>query len=191
MTILPTPAPAESPESTGGPGERRDRDLGWLLDNFLVEAHGADAAVLTSRDGLPIACTGRLAVEKAEQIAAVAATLYSSGRAAGNITDPPGGEVQLLQLYLEHKALLMVSTHHQRQPTRPLVPRPAPGATVSRQSFTETLLMVLLGPDADTRTVGKQMTALIEGVAEHLRTTARVTTSGAAGSGVDGSGDER
>lgn len=167
MTIPPTSATPE-PTSAGAQAcEATGENLGWLLDNFLREVPGADAAVLASRDGLPLASAGLQADER-DQIAAVAASLYSSGRTAGNITDPPGGDVQLLLIHLDRRYLFLMSTQR-------------PG-TVAASPAVGTLLTVLAAGDVDTRMVGRQMSALIIGVAEHLSTKAR---TGA------GSGDDR
>jgi predicted regulator of Ras-like GTPase activity (Roadblock/LC7/MglB family) len=168
MTIPPTsPAPAEPQGGTG--------DLGWLLENFLVEVPGADAAVLASRDGLPLASAGLTAAQP-DQLAAVSSSLHSSGRIAGDLTDPPGGDVQLLMVHLDHKYLFVMST------------QPGDGAAAGA-SVVGTLLAVLAAHGADTRMIGREMKGLVTSVARHLGTTAR-TGSMAGASGDTRSGDD-
>ncbi|MGP4029689.1 roadblock/LC7 domain-containing protein [Actinomadura sp. 3N407] len=149
-------------------------DLGWLLVNFLEEVPGVDAAVLGTLDGLPLASAG-LSAEQAAHLAAVATTLHSSGRAGGSITDPPGGDVQLVMIQQVRKYLFVMNTQHG-------------GATGT--GVAGTLLTVLAAPDVDTRMVGSEMATLITSVARHLSTTTRTSTAASSGDAGTGAGDE-
>lgn len=162
---LPSLTPAEPQSGTG--------DLGWLLDNFLEEVPGVDAAVLGTLDGLPLASAGLSAAQSAH-LAAVATTQHSSGKAGGNITDPPGGDVQLVLVQLSRKNLFVMNTQRDQ----------ATAATVAG-----TLLTVLAARDTDTRMVGSEMTRLITSVARHLSTTTRSTADSDSNVGT-GAGDE-
>lgn len=164
----PLPSTTQPHGSTG--------DLGWLLVNFLEEVPGVDAAVLGTLDGLPMASAG-LSAEQSAHLAAVATTQHSSGKAGGNITDPPGGDVELVMVKLARKYLFVMNTQQSE----------ATGAGVAG-----TLLTVLAAPDADTRMVGGEMNTLITSVARHLSTTTRTSTAATgtgAGTGA-GAGDE-
>ncbi|WP_433464036.1 roadblock/LC7 domain-containing protein [Spirillospora sp. CA-128828] len=154
---MTSPVPSITPtEPHGGTG-----DLGWLLVNYLQEVPGTTASVLGTLDGMPLASAG-LSEAQSAHLAAVATTLHSSGKTAGKITDPPGGNVQLLMVQLARKNLFVMNTRQ---------------SEATDTSVAGTLLTVLAAPDADTRMVGSEMTKLITSVARHLGATTRTSTA--------------
>lgn len=179
---MTSPLPSITPtEPRGG-----TRDLGWLLVNFLEEVPGVQAAVLGTLDGLSQASAG-LAAPQPDHLAAVATTLHSSAKSGGNLTDPPGGDVELVMGQLAGGFLFVMATQQSQDVTRP------PDAPVA--GVAGTLLTVLAARDADTRMIGKEMAKLIHSVAAHLRATTRsrgntmAGTSAGAGAAA-GAGDE-
>lgn len=183
MTIPPTSAvssptsladPAVSSTLAGEPGQ----DLGWLLDNFLIEVPGTQAAFLLTRDGLVLAYSG-LTIDQADHAAAVAASLYSPAAAAGKITSPHRGDVQ--QVIVEHDAgfTILMSTPGQ-DPELPVDRVPAVVSDLSAPQVGPAVigcvLGVLAGPDAQTGLVADGMALLIESVARHMVTATRTST---------------
>ncbi|WP_301175523.1 roadblock/LC7 domain-containing protein [Actinomadura geliboluensis] len=164
---LPSSTPTQPQSGTG--------DLGWLLVNFLQEVPRTEAAVLGTLDGLPLAAAG-LSADQSAHLAAVATTQHSSGKAGGNVTDPPGGDVELVMVKLARKYLFVMNTRQGEATDTGVAP---------------TLLTVLAAPDADTRMVGNEMATLIDSVILHLgaktRTGASDSSSGGAGTGAGGS----
>ncbi|MEU4827738.1 roadblock/LC7 domain-containing protein [Actinomadura sp. NPDC023710] len=159
---MPSPLrPITSPAPHGGTGE-----LGWLLVAFVEELPGVHAAVLGTLDGLALASAG-LTPPQDDQFAAVATSQHSAGKAGGNITDPAGGDVQLVIVQLAHKTLFVMNTQQGEGPDTAAQP---------------SLLTVVAARDADPRMVGSEMTKLIASVAPHLgaatRTSPSVNSSG-------------
>lgn len=209
MTIPPPPTASPSTASpptalagsaassaAGGPASGTGEGLGWLLENFLTQVPGTQGAFLVSRDGLQLAAAG-LTVAQADRAGAVAAALYSTAAAAGAIKEPSAGGVQ--QVIVQHDAryMILMSTPNQHQEPSAVV-----GDPLSGPSMVGCVLGVLADPDAHTRLVGEEMTALIKSVAVHLVTATRTSApskdtppenavTGGAGMGDEGSGDER
>lgn len=163
------PRPSESTPSGHAPGSapttpQGGNDLGWLLQNLLDEATGTLAAVLAAPDGLPMAYAGLPEVEAAKT-AAVASTLFSTSKACGNISTPHGGDPELIAITHLYKHVFLMSTDPPRSQAHDGV---------------AALLVVQARKDADTRLIGGEMTRIVDGVSEHLRTTARPTVDDAA-----------
>jgi uncharacterized protein len=54
-----------------------DRDLNWLLNNFVDRIAGAQSAVVVTTDGLVLALSDRIARDTADQLAAITSGLSS------------------------------------------------------------------------------------------------------------------
>jgi hypothetical protein len=131
--------------------------------------------VLAAPDGLPLASAG-LTTEQRDHLAAVSSSLHSSGRTGGNLSDPPGGDVELLMVHLERKYLFVMSTLSTQSGEGAAAGTPVVG----------TLLAVLAALGTDTRMVGREMKALVTSVPGHLGTTARTGSVVEAGRGDEG-----
>lgn len=164
MTSHPTSAAPPVAASTGA-----DDGLGWLLTDFVDRVPGTEGAFLASRDGLNLAAAG-LTTDQADRCAALAASLYSLGRGAGEIKPPTGGQVQQILIQHDARYLFAMSARDQNAPE---TVRQAP----SNPHAVGCVLGVLAVPDADTRIVAHEMAALITSVAEHLVTATRATTT--------------
>lgn len=88
-TMTPTPA---------------GRQLDWFVTNFVRDVPGVTHAVLVSADGLLMAASAQLPVDRAEQLAAVTAGLSSLSTGAANLFQ--GGAV--LQSVVEMQAGYLV-----------------------------------------------------------------------------------
>lgn len=139
--------------SEGLPGDVSE--LGWLLEELIGRVPHARSAVLLSADGLPTAACG-IDRDHADQLAAIASTLFSTARAAGSrFTGSEGVRQVIAEL---DAALLFVSSAGDRS-----------------------VLAVLAGREADARVVGYEMTQLVNSVQPFLATPARMPGTGPAG----------
>ena len=68
-----------------------NRQLDWLVSNFANEVPGVAHAVLVSADGLLMAASAQLPVDRAEQLSAVTAGLASLSVGVSNLFE--GGTV--------------------------------------------------------------------------------------------------
>ena len=74
------------------PPSSTSRDsLDWLVSKFAAEVSGVSHAVLVSADGLLMAASEHMPVERADQLAAVASGLASLSTGAAQLLD--GGHV--------------------------------------------------------------------------------------------------
>src|SRR3546814_20623394 len=85
MPVGRTPATPEYPMS-----DTRE-SLDWLVSRFAREVSGVSHAVLVSADGLLMAASEHMPVERADQLAAVASGLASLSTGAAQLFD--GGYV--------------------------------------------------------------------------------------------------
>ena len=84
-----------------------DRTLDWLVSNFVREAAGVTHAVLVSADGLLMAASQQLPVDRAEQLAAVTSGLASLSSGAARLFE--GGTVLQSVVEMENGYLLLMS----------------------------------------------------------------------------------
>jgi predicted regulator of Ras-like GTPase activity (Roadblock/LC7/MglB family) len=132
-------------ESDAPPGS--GSGLGWLLEDLVTRVPHTSGAVLLSADGLATAACG-LGRDRADHLAVIAASLFSTGKAAGAALGGPG-EVRQVAVELAG-ALLFVSSAGEGS-----------------------VLAVTAGREADARVVGYEMTQLVKSVQPFLATLAR------------------
>ena len=113
-------------------------NLGWLVSKFVEDVPGVSHAVLVSADGLLMAGSRGLPVERAEQMAAVTSGLASLSTGAARLFD--GGTVLQSIVEMQNGYILLMS--------------------VGDGSH----LAVLTGTTADIGQVGYQMAVLVERV---------------------------
>lgn len=85
---------------------RHDQSLGWLVSIFARDVPGVSHAVLVSADGLLVAASEHLPVERADQLAAVSSGLASLSTGAAQLFD--GGEVLQSVVEMENGYLLLM-----------------------------------------------------------------------------------
>jgi predicted regulator of Ras-like GTPase activity (Roadblock/LC7/MglB family) len=138
--------------SNGRPGDGSDLD--WLLADLTGRVPHARSAVLLSSDGLPAAAHG-LDRDQADQLAAIASSLFSTARAAGRFD----GSDRVRQVVAELEASLL------------FIAAAGDGS----------VLAVLAGSEADARLVGYEMAQLVNSVRPFLATPVRVPAGGPQG----------
>ena len=121
---------------------QQSSDLGWLTTEFVRKTPGAAHAVVVSADGLKLAVSDHLEVDRADQVAAIAsglssliigaATCFAAGRVIQTVIEMEGGYLFL--------------------------------ASVSDGAC----LAVLAAPDADLEQVTHEMTLLVDRVGPQL-----------------------
>jgi len=125
----------------------QDSDLVWLLSNLATRVPRTRSIVLLSSDGLPKAFHG-LDSDGADQLAAMAAPIWSLARAAGATFD--GSDiVRQVVLELDHATLFVASAGF------------------------GSILAVLADRDADPSVIGYEMAQLIKSVRPFLATPIR------------------
>jgi predicted regulator of Ras-like GTPase activity (Roadblock/LC7/MglB family) len=125
--------------------------LGWLVSRFVEDVPGASHAVLVSADGLLMAASERLPVDRAEQLAAVTSGLASLSGGAARLFD--GGTVLQSIVEMQKGFMLLMS--------------------VGDGSH----LAVLTGTSADIGQVGYQMAVLVERVGRAVEPGTRTPVS--------------
>src|ERR1700738_121460 len=83
-----------------------DKPLDWLVSVFTRGVPGVSHAVLVSADGLLVAASEHLPVERADQLAAVSSGLASLSTGAAQLFD--GGEVLQSVVEMENGYLLLM-----------------------------------------------------------------------------------
>lgn len=81
--------------------------LGWLLDNLVLQVDYIHQAVVLSRDGLVVAASQNTAKEEADHLSALAAGLQSLARGAGQQVG--GGEVRQTIVEMESAFLVVMA----------------------------------------------------------------------------------
>jgi predicted regulator of Ras-like GTPase activity (Roadblock/LC7/MglB family) len=131
-------------------------ELDWLLQNLVSKVDRVRQAVVLSPDGLPLGKSPGLGREDAEHLAALAASVQSLARGAGQRFS--GGEVR--QTIIEMDAVLLFITA-------------ANGGTC---------LAVLADADADAGLIAYEMAVLVKRVGQHMvanpRFPAQITADG-------------
>src|SRR3954464_5743591 len=89
------------------PARSTQRDsLDWLVSKFATEVSGVSHAILVSADGLLMASSEHMPVERADQLAAVTSGLASLSTGAAQLFD--GGYVLQSIVEMEHGYLLLM-----------------------------------------------------------------------------------
>ncbi|TVT36346.1 roadblock/LC7 domain-containing protein [Amycolatopsis rhizosphaerae] len=118
--------------------------LEWLLENLVQDTPGAHHALVLSRDGLKLCHTGGLTVDRADQLAAIAAGVQALSHSASvEFGDGTGGVRQSMTEF--HGGLLFIV-------------EAGDGAH----------LAVLATDDADVGLIGHRMDELVEQIGEFL-----------------------
>ncbi|CAM3055047.1 roadblock/LC7 domain-containing protein [Skermania piniformis] len=84
-----------------------NRQLDWLISNFAQEVAGVTHAVLVSADGLLMAASAQLPLDRAEQLSAVTAGLASLSVGVANLFE--GGVVMQSVVEMERGYLLLMA----------------------------------------------------------------------------------
>ncbi|MCI2415803.1 roadblock/LC7 domain-containing protein [Saccharopolyspora sp. K220] len=126
------------------------KDVSWLLDEFGRNVVGVRDSVLLSADGLCVAKSERLPEEKAEELAAMAASMQALATKTGSSFD--GGSVRQTIIEMDYAFLFLAEVGY------------------------GTRLAVLAGDGVDVEMIGQQMASLVERVGERLSTPPRGKT---------------
>jgi predicted regulator of Ras-like GTPase activity (Roadblock/LC7/MglB family) len=124
--------------------------LGWLLEQLLVRTPLARHALLLSSDGLKICHTPELTVDKADQLAAIAAGIQSLSHGAS--VEFGDGRAGVRQSMTEFYGGIL------------FIVEAGMGAHIA----------VVAAEDADAGLVGHNMRELVEQLGEHLAAAPRV-----------------
>ena len=125
------------------------QDLGWILDNFAERAEGVSHAIAISSDGLMVATTRDLPLDRADQLAATGSGLVSLLRGAASF----------------FQAGAVISNVTQLE-----------GGFMFSMAFNDgASLLVLAAPTCDVGQVSYEMTELSNRIADTLTPTARAT----------------
>jgi predicted regulator of Ras-like GTPase activity (Roadblock/LC7/MglB family) len=123
--------------------------LEWLLENLVAHTPGAEHALVLSKDGLKLCHSRALGIDKADQLAAIAAGVQALSHSASmEFGDGSGGIRQSMTEF--HGGLLFIVEAGE-------------GAH----------LAVLASDDADAGLVGHRMDELVEQIGEFLTTPPR------------------
>ncbi|MDH6247560.1 roadblock/LC7 domain-containing protein [Mycobacterium sp. OTB74] len=80
--------------------------LDWLVSKFADEVAGVSHAILVSADGLLMAASSRMPIERADQLAAVSSGLASLATGAAQLFD--GGHVMQSVVEMQNGYLLLM-----------------------------------------------------------------------------------
>ena len=80
--------------------------LDWLVSKFAREVSGVSHAILVSADGLLMAASEHMPIERADQLAAVSSGMASLSTGAAQLFD--GGYVMQSIVEMEHGYLLLM-----------------------------------------------------------------------------------
>lgn len=117
-------------------------NFSWLVDDFVSRVAGVAHAIVVSADGLLLASSSRLPLDRAEQLAAVASGLVSLNLGAARCFE--AGDVKQTVVEMERGYLFLMS--------------------ISDGSC----LAVLAAPNCDIGLIGYAMTRLVERVGVQL-----------------------
>ncbi|MFE7838887.1 roadblock/LC7 domain-containing protein [Streptomyces sp. NPDC057474] len=136
-----------------GIGTTADDRLTWLMEGLLERTPGARHALVLSRDGLKLCRTPELSVDRADQLAAIAAGIQSLSHGASMEFGDGSGGVRSAMAEFYGGVLFIVEAGE--------------GAH----------LAVVTDEDADAGLVGHNMSELVEQLGEHLSAKPRRATS--------------
>ena len=121
-----------------------DANLTWMLESLVEQTAGATHALVLSRDGLKLCHTGGLSVDKADQLAAIAAGVQALSQGASvEFGDGTGGVRHSMTEF--HGGILFIVEAGE-------------GAH----------LAVLAGEEADVGLIGHRMNELVEQIGAFL-----------------------
>jgi predicted regulator of Ras-like GTPase activity (Roadblock/LC7/MglB family) len=140
-----------------GTGITADDRLTWLMEGLLERTPGARHALVLSRDGLKLCRTPELSVDRADQLAAIAAGIQSLSHGASMEFGDGSGGVRSAMAEFYGGVLFIVEAGE--------------GAH----------LAVVTDEDADAGLVGHNMSELVEQLGEHLSAKPRHPTRTATG----------
>ncbi|NUS44632.1 MAG: dynein regulation protein LC7 [Mycobacteriaceae bacterium] len=129
-------------------GAGNNRQLDWLVSNFVVEIPGVAHAVLVSADGLLMAASAQLPLDRAEQLSAVTAGLASLSVGVSTLFE--GGNVLQSVVEMDRGYLLLMA--------------------VGDGSY----LAVLTNSQCDIGQVGYEMALLVDRVGSSVQASPRV-----------------
>jgi predicted regulator of Ras-like GTPase activity (Roadblock/LC7/MglB family) len=132
---------------TSPTGSDSSRPLDWLVSNFASDIPGVTHAVLVSADGLLMAASAHLPIDRAEQLAAVTSGLASLSAGVSRLFE--GGGVLQSVVEMQNGYLLLMS--------------------VGDGSY----LATLTDAGCDIGQVGYEMAVLVERVGASVQATAR------------------
>lgn len=125
-------------------GMATDANLTWLLETLVSDTAGATHALVLSRDGLKLCHTAGLSIDKADQLAAIAAGVQALSQGASvEFGDGTGGVRQSMTEF--HGGILFIVEAGE-------------GAH----------LAVLAEADADVGLIGHKMNELVEQIGDFL-----------------------
>ncbi|OLF14803.1 roadblock/LC7 domain-containing protein [Actinophytocola xanthii] len=129
-------------------------NLEWLLENLLDKTPAATHALVLSRDGLKLCHTSGLTMDKADQLAAIAAGVQALSQGASmEFGDGTGGVRQSMTEF--HGGILFIV-----------------------EAGAGAHLAVLAGEDADVGLIGHNMNELVEQIGEFLTAPPRHSVPG-------------
>lgn len=121
-----------------------DANLTWMLESLVDQTPGADHALVLSRDGLKLCHTSGLSVDKADQLAAIAAGVQALAQgASAEFGDGTGGVRHSMTEF--HGGILFIV-----------------------EAGAGAHLAVLANEDADVGLVGHRMNELVEQIGAFL-----------------------
>ena len=129
-----------------------DRDLNWLLNNFVDRIAGASSAVVVTTDGLVLALSDRIERDTADQLAAITSGLSSLTAGAARCFD--AGPVNQLIVEMAGGFLFVTS--------------------ISESSA----LAVMCDPDCDIGLIGYEMSLLVSRIGQVLTPALRAELQG-------------
>jgi uncharacterized protein len=135
--------------------QAQPHQFGWLVDDFAERVPGVAHAVVVSADGLLLAASARLPVDRADQLAAVASGLVSLTHGAARCFGAGGVKETIVEMDGGIMLLMAISD----------------GSS----------LAVLASPLCDIGQVAYEMTLLVDRVGQILTPELRAQLQGAAG----------
>ena len=129
-----------------------DRDLNWLLNNFVDRIAGTSSAVVVTTDGLVLALSDRIARDTADQLAAITSGLSSLTAGAARC--------------------------FHAEPVNQLIVEMAGGFLFVTSISDSSALAVLSDPDCDIGLIGYEMSLLVSRIGQVLTPALRAELQG-------------
>ena len=129
-----------------------DRDLNWLLNNFVDRIAGASSAVVVTTDGLVLALSDRIARDTADQLAAITSGLSSLTAGAARC--------------------------FHAEPVNQLIVEMAGGFLFVTSISDSSALAVMSDPDCDIGLIGYEMSLLVSRIGQVLTPALRAQLQG-------------
>ena len=129
-----------------------DRDLNWLLNNFVDRIAGTSSAVVVTTDGLVLALSDRIARDTADQLAAITSGLSSLTAGAARC--------------------------FHAEPVNQLIVELAGGFLFVTSISDSSALAVMSDPDCDIGLIGYEMSLLVSRIGQVLTPALRAELQG-------------